>query len=584
LNGGAAGGFSNIGAFTGDNAADTLIGPNGGATFNTSGVNDGTVAGVTYTDFANITGGDGADIFNLNHDVTGSVNGGDNADTFNLAAGVVIGGSIIGGGGGTDDDELVAVGGAGPNAWTVTSDDAGTLNGQAFSDIENLTGNGNVDNFDIDAVVTGTVAGLDGNDVFDFGGATGRAGFVDGGAGTDSMTFASRTTGVIVDMANVDGVESLTGSTLDDEFNINGNEGNGITIAGGGGTDTVAVIGSSQIAGDLIVTDVDAASIGADLDVGVNDISLTVDGAITQSGAGGVLTAQSLTTSTVGGQTLDSAVGTFTASNSGSGDINLTNTGDLVITSINQTGGSVLIDTDGALSQTGGITSSGGDIRVTTTGGNIVMAEGVVTRSNGGDITYETTGTDADITLANVRTCDDCSAAGSTGDVIIRAADGSILGYAIANQDDAHITGYSVSLIAGEDIGTEQVLIKLRRINAQGNASNSGEPIFLEWFGSLFLDNEFGIGIAISDLTSLDLAALQNATITTQLSATQANADQAATQGDIEEVDWAAYSEDITLYEINNEGVQLPEQEEVDDFAKIDTGEGAVPIARNQQD
>jgi hypothetical protein len=458
------------------------------------------------------------------------------------------------------------------------------LNGQAFSDIENLTGNGNVDNFDIDAVVTGTVAGLDGNDVFDFGGATGRAGFVDGGAGTDSMTFASRTTGVIVDMANVDGVESLTGSTLDDEFNINGNEGNGITIAGGGGTDTVAVIGSSQIAGDLIVTDVDAASIGADLDVGVNDISLTVDGAITQSGAGGVLTAQSLTTSTVGGQTLDSAVGTFTASNSGSGDINLTNTGDLVITSINQTGGSVLIDTDGALSQTGGITSSGGDIRVTTTGGNIVMAEGVVTRSNGGDITYETTGTDADITLANVRTCDDCSAAGSTGDVIIRAADGSILGYAIANQDDAHITGYSVSLIAGEDIGTEQVLIKLRRINAQGNASNSGEPIFLEWFGSLFLDNEFGIGIAISDLTSLDLAALQNATITTQLSATQANADQAATQGDIEEVDWAAYSEDITLYEINNEGVQLPEQEEVDDFAKIDTGEGAVPIARNQQD
>ena len=600
LNGGAAGGFSNIDSFTGDNASDTLIGPNGGATFDTSGTNDGTVAGVTYTDFANITGGTGADTFNLNHDVTGSVNGGDAADSFNLAAGVSIGGSIIGGAGGTDDDELVAIGGVGPNTWTVTSDDTGTLNGQAFSDIENLTGNENVDNFQIDAVVSGTVAGQGDNDVFDFGGSDGSAGFVDGGAGTDAVSFAGRTSGVTVDMANINAVESLTGSALDDTFNINGDEGSSITIAGGGGIDTVAIISSSQITGDLNVSDVDAVSIGADLDVGANNIDLAVDGAITQSGAGGVLTAQSVTTSSVGGQTLDSVTGTFTALNSGSGDISLTNTGDLVIAGISQTGGSVSINTTGALNQTGAVTATAGislsatgevtqsddititgvgDVSVTTTGGSIVMDEGAVTHSNGGDITYETTGTDADITLATLRTCDDCSAPGSTGDVVVRTSDGDILGYQKPNQDDAHITAASASLIAGGNIGTSEILIKLRKMNPQGDASDSGKPIFLEFSGTANVDSEINIGVAVSEISNL--AGLNLSVLAV---AGQVTADQAATQEDEKEVDWAAYSEDITLYEINNEGVQLPEQEEVDEFVRIDSDQGATPIAQNRRD
>ena len=110
-------------------------------------------------------------------------------------------------------------------------------------------------------------------------------------------------------------------------------------------------------------------------------------------------------------------------------------------------------------------------------------------------------------------------------------------------------------------------------------ASASGEPIFLEYSGSANVDSEVNIGVALSQNANLEGLNLSTVAV-----AGQVTADQAATQGDTEEVDWAAYSEDITLYEINNEGVQLPEQEEVDDFAKIDTGEGAVPIARNQQD
>jgi hypothetical protein len=165
LNGGGANGFSGIETFTGNGTNDTLVGTGNADTFATTGIDDGTVAGVTYTDFANLSGGAGNDIFNLQHNVSGNVDGGADADTFNLSAGIVIGGSISGGAGGTDDDELIAVGGAGPNVWTVTAADAGTLNGQAFSDVENLTGNDNVDNFTFTGALTGTAAGLGGNDI-----------------------------------------------------------------------------------------------------------------------------------------------------------------------------------------------------------------------------------------------------------------------------------------------------------------------------------------------------------------------------------------------------------------------------------
>ena len=46
-------------------------------------------------------------------------------------------------------------------------------------------------------------------------------------------------------------------------------------------------------------------------------------------------------------------------------------------------------------------------------------------------------------------------------------------------------------------------------------------------------------------------------------------------------MDWAAYSEDITVYEINNEGVKLPDVEEVDEFVKVEDEELSVPIASN---
>ena len=44
----------------------------------------------------------------------------------------------------------------------------------------------------------------------------------------------------------------------------------------------------------------------------------------------------------------------------------------------------------------------------------------------------------------------------------------------------------------------------------------------------------------------------------------------AANRQDTTDVDWAAYSRDIELFAINSEGVQLPEDQRVDEFAALE--------------
>ena len=74
--------------------------------------------------------------------------------------------------------------------------------------------------------------------------------------------------------------------------------------------------------------------------------------------------------------------------------------------------------------------------------------------------------------------------------------------------------------------------------------------------------------------------AVQNVKISQKAAASAALA--AAIRED-SDVDWAAYSEDITVYEISNEGVQLPEQQQFDEFSKLHEEEDLVPLASNAQ-
>src|SRR5207245_7376599 len=79
------------------------------------------------------------------------------------------------------------------------------------------------------------------------------------------------------------------------------------------------------------------------ISAGAGNVTLTAGGTISEAPGGVISTGGLLTTSSVGGTTLGNAntVARFTASNSGAGNISLTNTGDMTITGITQNTGDV---------------------------------------------------------------------------------------------------------------------------------------------------------------------------------------------------------------------------------------------------
>jgi hypothetical protein len=168
------------------------------------------------------------------------------------------------------------------------------------------------------------------------------------------------------------------------------NTGNPLTITGisnsGGGSDTVNNAGAISITGTI------AAAGGG----GVNLTATGASGSITESGAGLINTSGTLTTNSVTGETLNGAntVGAFNATNSTSGAIALTNTGDpLTITSISQSGsGSVTVNNTGGVVLNGTIVATGSTVRLNSTGSiadagstaNTIAADTLITSSAGG--------------------------------------------------------------------------------------------------------------------------------------------------------------------------------------------------------
>jgi hypothetical protein len=81
------GGFANIQTFVGGSGSNTLVGPNATNTWNITGTNGGSVAGVTFSAFPNLTGGTGMDVFKFSagNGVTGKINGGGGGDWLDYA-------------------------------------------------------------------------------------------------------------------------------------------------------------------------------------------------------------------------------------------------------------------------------------------------------------------------------------------------------------------------------------------------------------------------------------------------------------------------------------------------------------------
>lgn len=208
------------GTVSGGEGSDTLVGADRENAWLISGANAGTLNARTFAEIENVTGGAGEDTFAFTADgsVSGTISGGEGIDA-------LVGADTV-------------------NTWVISSQDAGTLNGQAFAGIENLTGGA-------------------GNDTFVFAGGS-ISGTIDGGAGVNTFDYGSRTASVTVNletgsatdvgaMANVTrvvggaGSDTLVGRSEDSTWTISGRNAGGVgavefaqieNVSGGSGSDT----------------------------------------------------------------------------------------------------------------------------------------------------------------------------------------------------------------------------------------------------------------------------------------------------------------------------------------------------------
>nr|NIS81190.1 hypothetical protein [Anaerolineales bacterium] len=159
--------------------------------------------------------------------------GGADADTFIFALGGSIGGLIDGGASG---DTLVGTDTA--NTWEINGSDAGALNGQVFTGIENLTGGAEAD-------------------AFVFADGSSISGAVDGGGGSDTLDYSAYTTGITIDL----GTGGATGT---------GGISNIENIIGGLGADTLIGPDSDSI---WYITGTDAGSVGGVVFSGIENLT-----------------------------------------------------------------------------------------------------------------------------------------------------------------------------------------------------------------------------------------------------------------------------------------------------------------------
>ncbi len=276
------GGAAVVAAFTGMNdfqgaavAGDTLIGPNATTAWGISGIGAGTVGADTFRQFANLTGGSGADTFAFTGgSISGSINGaaGTNVLSYSGASGtvgVMMTGAAAGTAtsiGGTFANIATLVGNGitstltGPNtttAWVITGPNTGTItSGPAFSAFANLTGGSGYNTFAFSGgSVTGSIIGGSGSNTLDYSGISVTVGVTMTGAAAGTATDIGGTFTNIATLVGDGATSTLTGPNTTTAWGITGTNTGTITggpafsvfanLAGGSGADDFAFIGGS---------------------------------------------------------------------------------------------------------------------------------------------------------------------------------------------------------------------------------------------------------------------------------------------------------------------------------------------------
>lgn len=262
---------TNVESVAGGSGDDTLISAAVSNTWNITANDAGTLNGVfSFSGIENLTGGVGADIFNLADDVgmTGGIAGGLGSNTLSFAAytsavtidlqertatnvGSFSGITSVKGGGSVGD---AIIGRDATTTWNITANDAGRSGATSFAAIENLIGGS-------------------GTDIFRLSNGQGVSGAIDGGGGVNTLNYVAYRTAMLVNLtlgsatgvaAGVSNIANVVGGTGNDILVGNaaanallGGGGRDILIGGdgrdvlnGGGGDDILIGGSTDHDGE----------------------------------------------------------------------------------------------------------------------------------------------------------------------------------------------------------------------------------------------------------------------------------------------------------------------------------------------
>ena len=301
----------NMESVVGDGTNDTLIGRDTGETWQITGVNAGSVNGTDFTDFSNLTGGNGDDRFQFadGGSISGTLDGGGQttADEYDVSAvtapvavtlsDLVNMESVVGDG--TND---TLIGDDSGQTWQISGANTGTVNGTNFSDFPNLAGGVGDDRFEL----------LDGGGV---------SGTLDGGGQTtaDEYDVSAVTAPVTVGVSSLVNIESVIGDGTNDTLvggdtgetwqitgmnagSVNGTDFTDFSnLTGGSGGDTFSLNGGS-LTGHINAGDGSDTLLGDNM---ANTFEITGENSGTATGVdGGFSAVENLT----GGTAVDSII------------------------------------------------------------------------------------------------------------------------------------------------------------------------------------------------------------------------------------------------------------------------------------
>lgn len=331
-------------------------------------------------------------------------------------------------------------------------------------------------------------------------------------AGSGSVTLSSADAARAISLGTATAGLNFSDATLERVVTSNT-----LTIGDNAHTGAITVSGEtvnpSQATGGITLRNTNSSiNINSVLSAGASSVTLIADGndpttaasgVITQ-GAGGGIVGTALTTQSKGGTTLNSiannAVSNFAAFESGGGNVQFGNTGNLTISGIglgtNDNVGSISIDTTGTLNTSGLITTHATSSNVSLSAGGVMTLGQEINPGSSGTLTLSSS--DA-VNVSGKIISNLNSGGGAAGGLLLTRRGGTGSGdFALTNTDSN--VGTIAAAIDGTLAYTNAGALTVGSLSATNGIDSNGKNVTLVVGGNLTLNNSISATGATIDL------------------------------------------------------------------------------------